>query len=208
MGTARDVGTTLAVALIPLALLSGCGATPGEPGAAPSPPASAEPTPTTTPTPTPTPVEFRMPTACAELLPPERIADLEAVGMELLAGPDGKYGDAYLADPTPEQQVGGMTCIWGEEQVPENSVTVSVASLDAATHDEVVAALVAQGLNTRTEGDAVVYERVGDEIAAPAIVNLLREDSWISVIEGLGGTAFHEEAVDIAAEVETQLGAR
>ena len=127
--------------------------------------------------------------------------------MELLAGPEGKYGDAYLADPTPEQLAGGITCIWGEEEVPENSVIISVAPLVAATRDTVIEDLVDQGLNERVAGAVLIYERIGDEVAAPAVVNAVHEDCWVSVIEGLGGEDFYEEAVAIADEVEVQVGA-
>lgn len=48
---------------------------------------------------------------------------------------------------------------------------------------------------------------MGDEVAAPAVVNLIDDDSWVSVIEGLGGQEFYEEAVEIADEAAAQVGA-
>lgn len=204
MRATRD-GMVVAVALT-AALLVGCAATD---------PASAPPSTSATPEAEVTPGEqlapptavFRMPALCAEVLPASRIEHLASLGMELLAGPDGKYGDAYLADPTPEQLVGGITCIWGEEDVPENSVIISVAPLVASSRATVIEDLVEQGLNERVAGEALIYERVGDEVAAPAIVNIVHDDCWVSVIEGLGGEDFYEEAVDISDEVETQVGA-
>jgi hypothetical protein len=196
---------TVAVALL-AAFLVGCAAPAAEPSA---PPASETPEAEATATPTPSAraAVFRMPTLCSEVLPASRVAHLQSLGMELLAGPEGKYGDSYLADPTPEQLAGGITCIWGEEEVPENSVIISVAPLVAATRDTVIEDLVEQGLNERVAGDALIYERVGDEVAAPAIVNVVHDDCWVSVIEGLGGADFYEEATVIADEVETQVGA-
>jgi len=198
-------GVTVAVALI-AALLVGCAATGPQPD---PPPTSSTPDAVATPTASPQApaAVFRMPKLCAEVLPASRIAHLTSLGMELLAGPDGKYGDEYLADPTPEQLVGGITCIWGEENVPENSVIISVAPLAASTRGSVIEDLVEQGLNERVAGEALVYERVGDEVAAPAIVNVVHDDCWVSVIEGLGGQDFYEEAATIADEVETQVGA-
>ena len=202
----RRGGVSVAVALI-AALLVGCAAPADEPSAPPpaSDSSTGEPTPSSTPS--PDAAVFRMPTLCAELLPAARVTRLEALGMELLAGPEGKYGDAYLADPTPEQLVGGITCIWGEEEVPENSVIISVAPLVAATRDTVIEDLVEQGLNERVAGAVLIYERIGDEVAAPAVVNAVHEDCWVSVIEGVGGEDFYEEAVAIADEVEVQVGA-
>ena len=202
----RRGGVSVAVALI-AALLVGCAAPADGPSAPPpaSDSSTGEPTPSATPS--PDAAVFRMPTLCAELLPAARVTRLEALGMELLAGPEGKYGDAYLADPTPEQLVGGITCIWGEEEVPENSVIISVAPLVAATRDTVIEDLVEQGLNERVAGAVLIYERIGDEVAAPAVVNSVHEDCWISVIEGIGGEDFYEEAVAITDEVEVEVGA-
>ena len=202
----RRGGVSVAVALI-AALLVGCAAPADEPSAPPPPSDSSTGEPTPSATPSPDAAVFRMPTLCAELLPAARVTRLEALGMELLAGPEGKYGDAYLADPTPEQLVGGITCIWGEEEVPENSVIISVAPLVAATRDTVIEDLVEQGLNERVAGAVLIYERIGDSVAAPAVVNAVHEDCWVSVIEGVGGEDFYEDAVAIADEVEVQVGA-
>lgn len=205
-GRRRTSGTSAGLALAMVAaLLAGCAAAPPE---TPAPPSSPAPAPEPTPSDTPTPVaSFAMPRLCSEILPTSRTDHLAELGMTLLAGPDGAYGDSYLAEPTPEQLAGGITCIWGEEAVPENTVMISVAPVSAATHDGIVDALVAQSLNERVDGDALVYERQGDEVSTSAIVNVVREDSWISVFEGLGGAAFHDEALQIADEVAQQVGA-
>ena len=209
MSGRRAGGNAAALALIAAAafLLAGCASPTSVPSAGPSDDDSpvAEPTPRSTPT--AAEAVFRMPTACAEVLPAARVAHLESLGMELLAGPDGKYGDTYFADPTPEQLAGGITCLWGEENVPENSVIVSVAPLDATTRGATIQALVEQGLNERVDGEDFVYERTGDDVAAPAIVNVIADDSWVSVIEGSGGQDHYEEAVAICDEVAEQVGA-
>lgn len=207
MGAGRVGRMPAAFALIAAlsCALAGCGAPSPQPTPPASTPASDPPPPSESPT--EQPEAFRMPTACAQVLPATRMAQLEALGMELLAGPGGKYGDDYLADPTPEQLAGGITCIWGQEDTPENSVIVSVAPLASATRDAVIGDLVEQGLNQRLDGETIIYERVGDEVAAPAVVNLIDDDSWVSVIEGLGGQEFYEEAVEIADEAAAQVGA-
>ena len=188
-----------------IALLSGCAA------GAPSVPAPSDsPTSNATdpePTDTPTAVPFAMPTDCGDLLPQARIDSFESQGLVLLGGPGGLYGEDYLLDPTPEEAAGGVTCIWGDELVPESTVTVSVAPLNTENRSGIVEELIGQGLNEAPLADAITYSRLGDEVSSPAIVNVLRNHSWISVIEALGGEAFLEEALTISDEVAQHLHA-
>ena len=119
---------------------------------------------------------FAMPADCASMLPAERIDSFEAQGLVLLGGPGGLYGEDYLLDPTPEEAAGGITCIWGDELVPESTVTVSVAPLRADTRSGIVEELIDQGLNETPLEDAITYSRVGDEVSSPAIINVLRNE--------------------------------
>jgi len=179
-------------------VLAGCApeAATGDPTATPG---DSEPTPTQTATVTRT---FTMPSLCAEILPESRVSDWLDDGIVLLGGPDGKYGDDYLADPSPEQELGGITCIWGPNDSENSSVTVSVAPLTAASRGAKVNDLVVtQGLNEEISGDASVYWQHGDTELEPAILNVVRADSWISVIETIGGPDAFAEAEDIADEV-------
>jgi hypothetical protein len=182
------------MAAVAIALLSGCAADGGA-------------TPEISPTETVEKEPFAMPTACAGILPEARITSFEAQGLILLGGPGGLYGEDYLLDPTPEEAAGGITCIWGDEQVPESTVTVSVAPLSAATRSGIVEELIGQGLNETPLEDAISYSRLGDEVSSPAIVNVLRTHTWISVIEALGGEAFLEEAITITDEVAAHVHA-
>lgn len=188
-----------------IALLSGCA------GAAPATPNISD-TPTDNspdPEPSDTPVDetFAMPADCVSMLPQERIDSFEAQGLVLLGGPGGLYGEDYLFDPTPEEAAGGITCIWGDELVPQSTVTVSVAPLRPDTRSGIVEDLIGQGLNETLLDDAISYSRVGDEVSSPAIINVLRNNSWVSVIEALGGEAFLEEALTISDEVAATVHA-
>ena len=194
--------TAPAVALTALLLLAGCATeTPVE-----APPVAETPSaPSAEPEPEETPEVFALPEDCASLLPAERIADFETQGLALLGGPGGKYGTDFLADPTPEEEAGGMTCIWGFDDTDFASVTISAAPLEPADRAAIVTTLVEQGLNEAVDGNTTTYMQQGDPDSQPAIINVLRDDSWISVIETVGGEEFYAEAVLLATEVRGQI---
>ena len=185
----------LAVAL--LAVLAGCSAaeTPQE-----TPTAAATEAPEPTATPEPVDLVFTMPTDCTAMVPQSRVDAFSAEGIILLGGPGGKYAD-YLTDATPEEQAGGISCIWGFEDSEVSSFTISVAPLTAATRPDVIASFTEQGLNEQVAGDGVAYGVQGDRTLDPAIMNVLRGDSWISVIATIGGTDSYNQSVEIAQEV-------
>jgi hypothetical protein len=163
------------------------------------------------PTPTPGPTTdqsaertFALPADCTGLLPAARQQTFTDRGMILLGGPGGKYPD-YYADPTPEEQAGGISCIWGDEATPSTIVTISAAPLTVSSRGQVVDSLLGQGLNEAVLDDGISYAQLGDETSAPAVLNVIRDDSWISVIEGLGGEALFNEAVALASEAAAQV---
>jgi len=170
--------------------------------------ASSRPLPSASPSPTvkTQPTVFSQPTTCAEALPLARIVELEgARRLVLLGGPEGRYGLEYALDPSPEERAGGVTCIWGDGATDISVVTVSVAPVSAASRVPILAQLTDQGLNETIEDDAVVYWQQGDTDEQPAIVNVVRDDSWISVIQTTGGTDSYEEAVVIADEAHAAV---
>ena len=194
----------LAVLPIAVAMALSLAACVGEPPAEPT----EQPTETSTPTPEPTQTAttrtFTMPEDCLGILPQSRQDALASQGLVLLGGPGGQF-EQYYADPTPEEQVGGISCIWGDEDVPESTVTVSVAPLGDGTRGSVVDNLIAQGLNEAVLDDGISYAQLGDDNSAPAVLNIIRDDSWVSVIEALGGEAFFDEAVELAGEAAVQV---
>lgn len=174
---------------------------------APAP--DATPTGQATPTPSPTATQsaesvFTLPADCTGLLPDDRQQAFAAEGILLIGGPGGVHPD-YYADPTPEEQAGGISCIWGDEADPQTIVTVSAAPLTASTRGAVVDSLLAQGLNEAQLDDAISYGQIGDETSAPAVLNVLRDDSWVSVIPAIGGEARFNLAVELAQEAAARV---
>ncbi|MGV8969465.1 MAG: hypothetical protein ACOH1J_03350 [Microbacteriaceae bacterium] len=143
---------------------------------------------------------FSMPQTCADILPSSRITQIEAQGLVLLGGPGGRYGTDYLLEASPEERVGGITCIWGFSDSEVSSITVSVAPLNAQARASVVDSFLSEGLNETEANGANVFSQQGDTRTEPAIINALRADSWISVIATLGGTEVYEESLKVLDE--------
>jgi hypothetical protein len=194
---------TVLGAVTVVALLAGCAP---EPVASdPTPPPGAEPAETATETPEPGVPVFGMPERCVDLLTSETAAAFAADGLDLLGGPDGLYGENYFGDPTPEEKAGGITCVWGDEAVPASTVIVSVAPVTTSTRSGIVSALIASGLvESQIEG-GLTYARIGDDVSAPAELHVIRNDSWISVLEAVGGEDRFQQATELVDEVTGQV---
>lgn len=194
----------LGAAVVALALLTGCAPDPATGGESPEP--ETEPTPTGVSTEAPSGVrEFEMPDACVDIITAETAARFAADGLDLLGGPDGLYGEEYFAEPTPEERAGGITCVWGDEEAPATTVIVSVAPVTASNRSGIVSDLIAAGLiESQIEG-AISYSRIGDEVSAPGELHVIRTDSWISVIEAVGGEDRFQHATELVDEVTAQV---
>ena len=169
---------------------------------------SATPTPTAVETPEPEPENavFAMPTDCTTILPQSRLDAFAVQSLELLGGPGSVYGNDYFFEPTPEQLAGGISCVYAQDGVDRSSVLISVAPVSVSNRGTIITDLTAQGLNEATTADgAVTYGQQGDESLSPAILNVVTQESWISVISSLGGPAFYEEAEVLSAEVAAQV---
>lgn len=181
-------------------LVSACGTEPGR-VAAPTETAAPSATPAPTPTPAPGPADYEQPDDCLDILPPDRLDAFAEDDLALLGGPGGKYGDDYLLEPSPEELAGGITCIWGNENNDIGALSISVAPLAPATRPGVIADLTNQGLNQQTEGKVSSFGQFGDEDEEPAILNVIRADSWISVISTPGGEDSYDAAIVLSNEV-------
>jgi len=187
---------TSRVALLALvALLAGCTSSPTDAPTGAAPIAG-----TSTPAPTQAAPVFVQPEDCDSLVPQSRLDEFANLGLILLGGPGGKFGTEYQLEPTPEEQVGGITCIWGYDESDISSVTVSVAPLSADVRAQALDSFATQGLDESLTENIATYATTGDE-DQPAIINVLREDNWISVIKTVGGDESATNAAEIAAEV-------
>ena len=192
----------LALPVVLAALLSGCASAPAP---VVVPPASTAATAPTLAAPPPVEAGFVQPRDCAAMLSAHRLDEFARDGRELLGGPGGRYGGDYLIDETPEELAGGITCIWGDESAPATTITISVAPLGSQTRPTVVADLRAQGLNEQALDDIVRFGQLGDTVSSPAILNVLREDCWISIINARGGETEFDVVVTIADEVASAV---
>ncbi|MDX2025009.1 hypothetical protein [Microcella sp.] len=192
------------VALVLMGTLAAC---------APEPePVAEEPTPTPTETveetatPEPEELTFTMPVDCTTILPQARLDAFATQSLELLGGPGSVYGNDYFFEPTPEQLAGGISCVYAQDGVDLSSILIGVAPVSTANRATIITDLTSQGLNEATTADgALTYSQQGDEGLAPAIYNVVTQESWISVISGFGGPAFYDEAVALAGDVATQV---
>jgi hypothetical protein len=189
----------IAAATIVVAL-AGCTGAPVEEPSASAP--STEPTANAA---TPSALVFTQPGDCAAgILPSTRLESLDDLGLTLLGGPGGKYGTEYSADPTPEEQLGGISCIWGFDESDISSITISVAPLSDDTRLQTLDEFATQGLVEQLTEDTAIYSQVGGD-DEPSITNVLRDDSWISVLSTVGGEENAAESLVIADEVAAQV---
>jgi hypothetical protein len=164
------------------------------------------PTPTTVQTAEPEPeLMFAMPTDCTSVLPASRVDALATQNIQLLGGPGSVYGNEYFFEPTPEQRAGGISCVFAEDGVDLTSLLISVVPVSTANRATIINGLTAQGLNeATTDTGELTYSQQGDDGLAPAIYNVVTQQSWVAVISAVGGETFFDDAVTLAAEVSTQ----
>lgn len=203
----RKIATVVTSAAV-LFTLVGCAAAPA-PTANPSESVTAEPSAEPT---VPTPTEsFTMPADCTGVLPAATVDAFAADDVILLAGPGGKYGNELITDPTPEMEIGGISCYFGVDNEDPNqlavTVLVSAAPLDATSRATVIADLTGLGLLEATDerGDVTFGILGGSEGQTTANHNVIAVDSWISVISSDGGEKAYLSAVELANDAHAAM---
>lgn len=165
--------------------LAGCGPTAPVPSSSPS--ASSAPTPTASASSTPeSEASFTVPTTCTELLGAGLESDILATGVVLFSSSDG----TGLYAPIPSTQDGGdpFSCWYGKDGVDLSSFELAAQPISSTDeHEGIVAVLGAAGFTSSTDGDVVTFVQVGDEGSTPAIVHVVRPDSWLTGYSTFGG---------------------
>ena len=200
----RRTGLWWAALAMTALLLSGCTPTPAG-GDETDAPETEQTSPPGTPSAAPAVPVFQMPTQCSQIITSATASRFAAEGRVLLGGPGGLYGENYFGDDTAEEQAGGISCVWGDEDDVASTVVVSVAPITTASRSAIVRELVERGLiESQIEG-ALTYSQIGDETSAQAILNVIRAESWISVIEAVGGEDRFQQATELVDEVTERV---
>ncbi|TAL40781.1 MAG: hypothetical protein EPN91_12375 [Salinibacterium sp.] len=169
----RHGSTVIAVAVLALAL-AGCAKE------AP-PPKQASPS----PTPTEQAAVFVAPKDCTALLGKPLEDEFLSQGNVLFSSTGG--GGIYY--PIESTQTGGspLSCWYGKDMVDLSSFELAAQSLTPDAHEGTLSVLEAGGFTEVTNGDVVTFTQVGDEGTTPAIVHILRPDSWVTGYRTFGG---------------------
>ncbi len=144
----------------------------------------------------PTVVVYRQPEDCLQILPEIGISLLKEEGLELTAGPGSPSGlPIYVEGETPEELVGGLSCLFAAPGEDESSVSVILgsASITTDSRSSVINELLEQQLNVGQSSDgALTYWKWGDEDIVPALHNSIYTESWLSALMQPGGRESYE----------------
>ena len=156
-------------------------------------------------TPTPEPqappeLTLSLPSSCADLLPQTMVNQLGSTGVELLRGRGSPSAEpVYLDGQSPEELVGGLSCLYGLPGAEELAVSIvlSVAPVDPAGRPQIISDLLAQNLNIGQTLDAkgLTYWIWGDDSVRSALHNELYADAWYSALVQPGGRPAYDQAV-------------
>lgn len=149
-------------------------------------------------------LSFRQPTDCTDLLPDSALAELAALGIELVRGPGSASAEPiYIEGQTPEELVGGLSCFFSvpSEEDGGLQILLSVAGVSTESRPDVISKLLDQELNVGQSNDgALTYWKWGDDVGA-AEHNALYSDSWYSAIFQPGGRAAYDQGVGLVSSM-------
>lgn len=145
-------------------------------------------------------LSFQAPADCTELLPESALTGLEASGVELVRGPGSASEEGiYPEGQTPEELVGGLSCLFAPPGDDESGVTIilSAAAIDVALRPGIINEFIQEGLNAglTADGAGLTYWRWGDDVNVTALHNALYEDSWYSALIQPGGRSAYDQGV-------------
>jgi hypothetical protein len=150
------------------------------------------------PPPPEAPKEFFLPTTCNDILSPDVYLELTVDPVALLRGPGSGSPDPVYQDPSPQEELGGISCFFGDTD-ETRTYTLSIAPIVQENRAGVIAILLEQDLNVdQTASGALIYSIQGDDASTPATYNTLHPDGWYEVLVSPGGRLSYEQAEKLA----------
>lgn len=187
-----------AVAVVLLATLTACD--PGTASSGPSStPAQSEPSASATES----QAVFVAPTSCTDLLGATLEAEVTSDGSVLFSGPGGT--GTYPAPSIGQDGGTPVACLYGKGMVDLSTFEFASQGLSQDAHEGTLAELESRGMTETTSGDTVTFTQEGNEGTDPAIVHILRPDSWVTVYSTFGGADRLKQITGWANTVETQV---
>jgi len=178
--------------LVAALMLTGCGAAAeDEPDEVPDAQEEAPPPPEA-------PKEFFLPTTCVDILTPGVYLELTEEPVLLLRGPGSGSPDPVYPDGSPQEELGGISCYFGD--IDETmTYTLSIAAVTPDNRAGVIDGLLEQKFNVdQTPSGALIYSIQGDEFSTPATYNTLHQNAWYEVLVSPGGALSYEQAEKLA----------
>ena len=118
----------------------------------------------------------------------------------------GLGGAGIYPGPSIAQDGGSpLSCLYGKDMVDLSTFEFAAQELSQDGHDGTIAELRSRGMTQTTDGDAVTFTQSGDEGTTPAIIHILKPDSWVTVYSTFGGATRLAEITGWAQTVETQV---
>ena len=144
------------------------------------------------------PKNFVLPSSCLDILPPDVYTELTTEPVSLLRGPGSGSPDPVYPDGSPQEELGGISCYFGDLE-ETMTYTLSIAPVTQANRAGVIDGLLEQKYRVdQTQEGVLIYSIQGDEISTPATYNTLHQDAWYEVLVIPGGRLSYEQAERLA----------
>jgi hypothetical protein len=145
------------------------------------------------------PKSFALPSSCTDLLPFADYQQLTTEPVSLLRGPGSGSPDPVYAEGSPQEALGGITCLFGDAE-ETMTYTLSIAPVSEGNRAGIIDGLLAQKYNVdQTMTGGLIYSILGDEYSTPATYNTLFPEAWYEVLVTPGGRIAYEQAERLAS---------
>ena len=145
------------------------------------------------------PKSFFLPTSCTDVLPFADYQQLTTEPIALLRGPGSGSPDPVYAEGSPQEALGGITCLFGNAE-ETMTYTLSIAPVSEGNRADIIDGLLEQKYNVdQTTTGGLIYSILGDEYSTPATYNTLFPEAWYEVLVTPGGRIAYEQAERLAS---------